>query len=82
MNNGRYDINKIMQTLNKNGINNSALNKLKTGDSTELLKNLSLEDKNKIMSALNNKEQLKKILSDKNTMDILRNFTNGGNKNG
>ncbi len=82
MNNGRYDINKIMQTLNKNGINNSALNKLKTGDSSELLKNLSLEDKNKIMSALNNKEQLKKILSDKNTMDILRNFTNGGNKNG
>lgn len=82
MNNGRYDINKIMQTLNKNGINNSALSKLKTGDSSELLKNLSLEDKNKIMSALNNKEQLKKILSDKNTMDILRNFTNGGNKNG
>ncbi len=82
MNNGRYDINKIMQTLNKNGINNSALNKLKTGDSSELLKNLNLEDKNKIMSALNNKEQLKKILSDKNTMDILRNFTNGGNKNG
>lgn len=82
MNNGRYDINKIMQTLNKNGINNSALNKLKTGDSSELLKNLSLEDKNKIMSALNNKEQLNKILSDKNTMNILRNFTNGGNKNG
>ncbi len=82
MNNGRYDINKIMQTLNKNGINNSALNKLKTGDSSELLKNLSLEDKNKIMSALNNKEQLNKILSDKNTMNILKNFTNGGNKNG
>ena len=82
MNNGRYDINKIMQTLNKNGINNSALNKLKTGDSSELLKNLSPEDKNKIMSALNNKEQLNKILSDKNTMNILKNFTNGGNKNG
>lgn len=82
MNNGKYDINKIMQTLNKNGINNSALNKLKTGDSSELLKNLNLEDKNKIMSALNNKEELNKILSDKNTMDILRNFTNGGNKNG
>lgn len=82
MNNGKYDINKIMQTLNKNGINNSALNKLKTGDSSELLKNLSLEDKNKIMSALNNKEELNKILNDKNTMNILRNFTNGGNKNG
>ncbi len=82
MNNGRYDINKIMQTLNKNGINNSALNKLKTGDSSELLKNLSLEDKNKIISALNNKEELNKILNDKNTMNILRNFTNGGNKNG
>ena len=82
MNNGKYDINKIMQTLNKNGINNSAMNKLKTGDSSELLKNLNLEDKNKIMSALNNKEELNKILSDKNTMDILRNFTNGGNKNG
>lgn len=82
MNNGKYDINKIMQTLNKNGINNSALSKLKTGDSSELLKNLSLEDKNKIMSALNNKEELNKILNDKNTMDILRNFTNGGNKNG
>lgn len=82
MNNGKYDINKIMQTLNKNGINNSALNKLKTGDSSELLKNLNLEDKNKIMSALNNKEELNKILNDKNTMNILRNFTNGGNKNG
>ncbi len=82
MNNGKYDINKIMQTLNKNGINNSALSKLKTGDSSELLKNLSLEDKNKIMSALNNKEELNKILNDKNTMNILRNFTNGGNKNG
>ncbi len=82
MNNGKYDINKIMQTLNKNGINNSALSKLKTGDSSELLKNLSLEDKNKIISALNNKEELNKILNDKNTMNILRNFTNGGNKNG
>lgn len=82
MNNGKYDINKIMQTLNKKGINNSALNKLKNGDSSELFKNLSLEDKNKIMSALNSKEQLNKILSDKSTMDILRNFTNGGNKNG
>ncbi len=82
MNNGKYDINKIMQTLNKKGINNSALNKLKNGDSSELFKNLSLEDKNKIMSALNSKEQLNKILSDKSTMDILRNFINGGNKNG
>lgn len=82
MNNGKYDINKIMQTLNKNGINNSALSKLKTGDSSELLKNLSLEDKNKIISALINKEELNKILNDKNTMNILRNFTNGGNKNG
>lgn len=82
MNNSRYDINKIMQALNKSGIDNSALKKLKTGDSSELLKNLSEEDKIKIRSALSNKEQLKKILNDKSTLDILKNFTDGGNKNG
>lgn len=82
MNNKNYDLDKIMQAAQRSGIDKISLEKAKAGDTGALLNKLSESDRKNILNALNNREQLKKILSGKKAQGILNNFLGGEKKNG
>ena len=75
--NNQSDINKI---LNGGKIDRDAIEKAKqSGDVSSLVNNLSCQDKEKLNSILNDKEQLEKVLKSPQAQLLLKMF---GGKNG
>ena len=56
-------------------------NAAKTGDASEIINNLSPEDKNKINNLLNDKASLSALLKSPQALEILKKISRGG-KNG
>lgn len=80
MNNDRPEIENILK--NHSGkIDREALEKAKkTGDASALINKLSTEEKQKLNTVLNDKEQLSQVLKSPQAQMLLKLF--GGGKNG
>ena len=73
------ELNNLLKS-SKTNISPEVIKKAKqTGNADELIKNLSLEDKQKLNSLLNDKEALEKLLKSPQAAAILNMF---GGKNG
>ena len=80
MNNNKPELENILKN-NRGKIDREALEKAKkTGDASALINSLSADDKEKLNTILNDKEQLSKVLKSSQAQMLLKLF--GGGKNG
>ena len=82
--NNNLNNNFINSAINASGgkLNAETIKKAaKTGNASDIINNLSPEDKNKINNILNDKASLSALLKSPQALEILKNLSHGG-KNG
>lgn len=85
MNQNGFDKEKILAAIQKESggrIDASAIKNAQKGDLSQMMGALSTEDQAKLSQMLQNKTALNELLSRPEAKNLLKNFLNGGGRNG